>query len=442
MAQKKKLQKKYIVVFQDEDGTVLKTAFVPEQEAAAPPELPAKKRERAHYERIFAGWTEDFSKVEKNLVVRAVYKEVPKKYLVMYFDENDKLLGMEYVPYGGRAKAKLHPKKQEEEAFTYRFVGWNCALDHVEEDTRAKAVYEKKKKQYLVRFYHEDGSLLKEEQVEYGNPAHPPQPPEKEADAVYHYLFKGWSAETEHVTGSQNIVAQFASIYKEYTITFYDGENVIQEDTYHYGDRIQYPSCSKKGYDLAWMPHPVTAKETVSIRTNWTFSGPPGKEYATENGRYQIINPSLKNGSVCCLSYREKTAVSVRLPEKVKLGDYYYRIERIGASAFRDCLNMQKLFLPDGIQVINDRGFAGCSHLKEIYFGKGLKKLGADSFAGDRRLKKIIFKELHLTHCNKKAFDKLSSVLTVQLPKGNLSNKDKIREALGQAVCRGRVRLE
>lgn len=442
MAEKEKIKKKYIVVFQDEDNTVLKTAFVPEGDSVQPPELPAKKGETKHYEMVFCGWNTDFSKVKSNLVVKAVYKEVPKKYLVMYFHENDRLLGMESVPYGNPAKAEIYPEKKADEEYEYLFEGWNGPLNCIKADINVRAVFRKKRKVFRVCFFHEDGSLLKEEQVEYGCPAHPPVPPKKEADAVFHYRFQGWSAETENVTDHQNVSAQFLPIYNEYTTTFFDGKEMIQKNTYHYGDTIQYPPCAKKGYDLTWIPHPVTVKESVSIQTGWTFSRPPGKQCVTENGIYRIINPSLKNGSVCCVSYREKAAVCIHLPAKVKLGDYYYRIERIGAFAFRDCPNMQKLFLPDGVQAVDDRGLAGCLHLKVIHFGKGLKKLGADIFAGDGRLKKIIFKELYLTHCNKKAFDKLSSVLTVQMQKNNLSNKDKTIQMLRPAICRGRVVIE
>ena len=42
--------KKYIVVFQDEEGNVLKTAFVSDEEADLPPDVPEKKGESAHHE--------------------------------------------------------------------------------------------------------------------------------------------------------------------------------------------------------------------------------------------------------------------------------------------------------------------------------------------------------------------------------------------------------
>ena len=38
-----KKEKKHIVVFQDEEGNVLKTSFVSHEEEAIPPELPKKK---------------------------------------------------------------------------------------------------------------------------------------------------------------------------------------------------------------------------------------------------------------------------------------------------------------------------------------------------------------------------------------------------------------
>ena len=141
MAVKKNSKKKYIVVFQDEDGNVLKTSFVSEGEAASPPEVPAKKGETEHHETVFAGWTTGFSQVADNLVVKAVYKEVPKKYLVMYFHENDRLLGMESVAYGSPAKAEPRPEKPSDEEYEYTFAGWSCPLDCIEGDTRAKAVF-------------------------------------------------------------------------------------------------------------------------------------------------------------------------------------------------------------------------------------------------------------------------------------------------------------
>ena len=45
-----KKEKKHIVVFQDEEGNVLKTSFVSHEEAALPPEMPEKRGESVHHE--------------------------------------------------------------------------------------------------------------------------------------------------------------------------------------------------------------------------------------------------------------------------------------------------------------------------------------------------------------------------------------------------------
>ena len=50
-----KKEKKHIVVFQDEEGNVLKTSFVSHEEEAVPPELPKKKGESEHHEIKFQG---------------------------------------------------------------------------------------------------------------------------------------------------------------------------------------------------------------------------------------------------------------------------------------------------------------------------------------------------------------------------------------------------
>ena len=165
MAETKKA-KKHIVVFQDEEGNVLKTSFVSHEEAALPPEMPEKRGESVHHEIKFQGWDKDISSVKENLVVKAVYKEVPKEYLVMYFHENGKMLGTETVPYRQAATQPYRPQKPQTEEYYYIFKGWNNDLSHIEKDTMAKAVFEERQRSFVVRFFHENGTLLKEENVQ------------------------------------------------------------------------------------------------------------------------------------------------------------------------------------------------------------------------------------------------------------------------------------
>ena len=89
---KKKTAKKHIVVFQDETGNVLKTAFVSHGKKAEPPEIPSKKGETAHHEIVFQGWDQDYHQVEDNLVVKAIYKEVPKNIWLCFIMKTERCL--------------------------------------------------------------------------------------------------------------------------------------------------------------------------------------------------------------------------------------------------------------------------------------------------------------------------------------------------------------
>ena len=82
-------------------------------------------------------------------LVKAVYKEVPKEYLVMYFHENGKMLGTETVPYRQAATQPYRPQKPQTEEYYYIFKGWNNDLSHIEKDTMAKAVFEERQRSFV-----------------------------------------------------------------------------------------------------------------------------------------------------------------------------------------------------------------------------------------------------------------------------------------------------
>ena len=63
-AKKKRIKKslpKHVVVFQDEQGAVLKTGFVIHGQAAVPPKPPVFKEREEHYQILFDGWDQDYS---------------------------------------------------------------------------------------------------------------------------------------------------------------------------------------------------------------------------------------------------------------------------------------------------------------------------------------------------------------------------------------------
>lgn len=390
---KKKIKKavpKHVVVYQDEEGNVLKTTFVPHGKAASPPEPPAPGKEEEHYKLLFDGWDQDASEVTSNLVLKPLWRKEPRKYLVMYFHENGSMLGMESVAYGSPALMPYTPKKDSDDEYDYPFIGWNCDLSRVEGDTNAKAVFGKVKKVFTVRFYHEDGTLLKEEKVHFNESAHPPGNVIKEPDPVYHYQFGGWTYPTDHIKESLNIHAIFKYIYNEYTVTFYEEEKLHSTQTLHYEEEIIYPELYRKGYDLIWDKHIEKVTGDVAIYARWNFSNPVNKIVTTPRGVFRITNPSIHRGTVCCLNYFSNGEKHVKLPSEVRAGEYYYRISEIGPYAFCQCANMEVLTLPDTIKRIEDRGLASCSQLRMIRIRPGIRSVGRGIFADDLKLKDVI----------------------------------------------------
>ncbi len=411
----KRVKKKYIVVFQDEEGNVLKTAFTASGETAEAPDVPKKKSESEHHEVLFQGWDHDISAVRENLVVKPVYQEIPKSYIVMYLSSEGKMIGMESVPYGEAARADYRDVKPGNEAFYYEFEGWDADLSRVEKDTMVHSIFREIRRTYSVGFYHESGRLLKDCTVPYGEAAVPPEQVTKNSDHIYSYRFAGWDGSYDRITEDRKLYAQFEPIFINYEITFADNGQEIAAGRYHYEEAVQYPSLRKKGYTLSWEPAPEKAVEDARLEAVWTFANPVGQKKEIDKNRYEIIDPSASHGSVALRKYisLEKT---VTVPQQVKIGDYYYRIVRIEKEAFAECVNMQRLILPDTVAAVAKQGLGGCIRLREISFGKGLKRIGDRAFAGDRKLKKITFAGKDIERVSRRAFDGLPRMTEIVVP--------------------------
>ena len=420
MADGKKKQK-HIVVFQDDEGNVIKTSFVSHGEAADLPEMPAKKGDLGHYEILFQGWDHDTSSICSNLVVKACYEKVPKKYLVMYFNENGSILGTEFVPYGSPAKAELSPEKENNAEFLYRFTGWDEDLSRISKDTKTKPRFSRIRRSYPVRFLDDDGSLLRETAVLYGRAALPPSDPEKASDPVYDYAFAGWDASFDFIDKATDVHALYDSIYKEYSVKIYEEDKLISETSCHYNDPIEYPPISRKGYTLTWTPEPKSVSGDIEIRGTYTFTNHTGKEIEQDGNRYRILNPSTEAGTVILLDYRSDEK-KISLSDTVRLGDYYYRISEIDSKAFAGCLSMEILDLPDSISVLREEAVAGCRSLREIRIGKGLRRIDKHAFSENTHLKKIMIRSDSVRNVHRSAFERMDTPVTLYL-KPNIYHK-------------------
>ena len=132
----------------------------------------------------------------------------------------------------------------------YTFKGWNTSADgsgtayangatvNVSKDTVLYAQWEINT--YTVTWKNGD-TVLQSGKVAYGTkPAYTGATPTKAATAQYKYTFKGWTPEIVAVTGDTTYTAEFNSVLREYTVTWKNGDTVLQSTKVAYGEKPTY----------------------------------------------------------------------------------------------------------------------------------------------------------------------------------------------------------
>lgn len=55
------------------------------------------------------------------------------------------------------------------------------------------------------------------------------------------------------------------------------------------------------------------------------------------------------------------------------------QLQHIGIDAFKDCIYLKSIHLPNMLEVISDDAFMGCNNLEHIYFGKNILRMFGNS---------------------------------------------------------------
>ena len=124
----------YLVVFEDHDGSTLKTETVKAGGSATPPEVPS----REGY--TFAGWSGSYTNVQDNVTVVAQYRQnepAVETFTVIFTDGMGNVLKTQVVEKGKPAEAPAEPVREG-----YRFTGWDKAFDRIISDLTVNARFE------------------------------------------------------------------------------------------------------------------------------------------------------------------------------------------------------------------------------------------------------------------------------------------------------------
>ena len=239
----------YTVRFFDEDGTLLKEELVAYGSHASAPTDPTKEA-TAQHTFTFSGWDKEFDEILDNLDVYATYSFVVNEYIVRFLDEDGTLLKEELVAYGSSAFAPIDPTKEATAQHTFTFSGWDKEFDEILDNLDVYATYSFVVNEYTVRFLDEDGTLLKEEIVLYGQDATPPTDPSKQDTAEFTFSFSGWEPTYLAITGNLDVYAVYISIVNQYLIRFLDEDgSLIKEEVALYGSTVTAPTNPEKPND-------------------------------------------------------------------------------------------------------------------------------------------------------------------------------------------------
>ena len=196
----------------------------------------------------FKGWNgyADGMTVSSDASFEAVFEESVRDYAVRFMD-GETVLSEGRVPYGTvPAYDGPTPVRESDAQYTYTFAGWDPEPVPVVGDADYMAVFDSTVNGYTVKWI-VDGS--EESQVlPYGTPIVAPADP-----VVEGMVFKGWDGYVKGtvVTGDVTFTAMFGEGVRYHTVTFMNGDEVVDSREMRYGDRIRAPAApSKEPTDL------------------------------------------------------------------------------------------------------------------------------------------------------------------------------------------------
>lgn len=98
---------------------------------------------------------------------------------------------------------------------------------------------------------------------------------------------------------------------------------------------------------------------------------------------------SIYDGEACITDVDTSISGDVVIPST--LGGY--KVVYIGESAFEGCINVDKITVPDTVEVIYPWAFLNCKNLKEIKLGKNVRSIGYYAFEDCSSIKEITVPE-------------------------------------------------
>ena len=228
---------KYSVTFVNEDGSsVLKPAkkydYWTSRENVEKPGNPTKPSD-AQYDYEFLRWIPVVSQITWDVEFKATYTWTIRTYTVTWKNDDGTVLETDYnVPYWTTPSYNsATPTKQGSSQYEYIFIWWDPEISPVNWDITYTAQFSDTSKTYTITWKNGNTTLETDYNVVYWSiPSYDWAIPTKDSDAQYDYEFSWWNPATWLVVWDQTYVANFISKLRTYTVTWKNGDIVLETD--------------------------------------------------------------------------------------------------------------------------------------------------------------------------------------------------------------------
>lgn len=206
----------------------------------------------------FTGWSADGRNITADCTITANYEQ--NSYTVRFVDYDGTELSVQTVLHGEAAELPASPAREG-----YTFVGWSGDVSAVTGDMTVTALYAVKT--CTVFFTNWDGTVLKTQEVSYGEDAEAPQAPSREG-----YTFTGWSGDYTNVTESRILMAQYERL--SFTVRFvdYDGTELSSQSVF-WGEAAAAPEApAREGYTFTgWDADFSNIRKDLTVTAQYRF---------------------------------------------------------------------------------------------------------------------------------------------------------------------------
>ena len=206
----------------------------------------------------FTGWSADGRNITADCTITANYEQ--NSYTVRFVDYDGTELSAQTVLHGEAAELPASPAREG-----YTFVGWSGDVSAVTCDMTVTALYAVKT--CTVFFTDWDGTVLKTQEVSYGEDAEAPQTPAREG-----YTFTGWSGDYTNVTESRILMAQYERL--SFTVRFVDHDGTeLSSQSVFWGEAAAAPEApAREGYTFTgWDADFSNIRKDLTVTAQYRF---------------------------------------------------------------------------------------------------------------------------------------------------------------------------